>query len=179
MRYGIAKGTGDGVFSPNAPVTREQMATFVVRYASIYNYEMVSLGENVVDSFADADKISNFAAESVEAMRQTGILNGRSQGDGTYRFDPKNSTTRAECAVVLQRLDTSLQPFNGRETVDPTEIWITGDTDTLTIGQWTYLEAGIAPEDASNQTITWASSESRRCHGESLRYGNGCGRRHR
>ena len=115
VRYGIAKGTGDGVFSPNAPVTREQMATFVVRYASIYNYEMVSLGENVVDSFADADKISNFAAESVEAMRQTGILNGRSQGDGTYRFDPKNSTTRAECAVVLQRLDTSLQPFNGRD----------------------------------------------------------------
>lgn len=159
VRYGIAKGTGDGVFSPNAPVTREQMATFVVRYASIYNYEMVSLGENVVDSFADADKISNFAAESVEAMRQTGILNGRSQGDGTYRFDPKNSTTRAECAVVLQRLDTSLQPFDGRETVDPTEIWITGDTDTLTIGQWTYLEAGIAPEDASNQTITWASSD--------------------
>lgn len=47
-----------------------------------------------MDSFADADKISNFAAESVEAMRQTGILNGRSQGDGTYRFDPKNSTTR-------------------------------------------------------------------------------------
>ena len=28
VRYGIAKGTGDGVFSPNAPVTREQMATF-------------------------------------------------------------------------------------------------------------------------------------------------------
>lgn len=112
-----------------------------------------------MDSFADADKISNFAAESVEAMRQTGILNGRSQGDGTYRFDPKNSTTRAECAVVLQRLDTSLQPFDGRETVDPTEIWITGDTDTLTIGQWTYLEAGIAPENASNQTITWASSD--------------------
>lgn len=62
-------------------------------------------------------------------------------------------------AVVLQRLDSSLQPFDGRETVDPTEIWITGDTDTLTIGQWTYLEAGIAPEDASNQTITWASSD--------------------
>ena len=159
VQYGIANGMADGLFSPNTPVTREQMATFLVRYASIYNYQMVSISENIADAFSDADRISDFAADSVEIMRQTGILNGRSRGENGYYFDPRSNATRAECAVVLQRLDASLEPYEGRETVDPTEIRISGDTDQLTIGQWTYLEAEIAPEEASNKTITWASSD--------------------
>lgn len=159
VRYGITKGTDDGLFSPNEPVTREQMAAFLVRYASIYNYQMVGLGDPIVEGFTDADRISAYAVDSVEAMRQTGILNGKKQPDGTYRFEPRNRATRAECAVVLQRLSDSLQPYDGRTLVDPTEIWISGDTDQLTVGQWTYLEAGIAPADASNQTVTWASSD--------------------
>ena len=159
VQYGIANGVDDGLFFPDTPVTREQMATFLVRYASIYNYQMVSISENIADVFSDAGSISDFAVDSVETMRQTGILNGRSQGENGYYFDPRSNATRAECAVVLQRLDASLEPYEGRETVDPTEIRISGDTDQLTIGQWTYLEATVAPEEASNKTVTWASSD--------------------
>ena len=159
VRYGIAKGNGDYTFAPDEPVSREQMATFLVRYASIYNYQMVSVSDNIADSFSDADTISEFAADSVETMRITGILNGRKQSDGAYYFDPKSEATRAECAVVLQRLDASLQPYD-REMIDPAGIWVYGDTEELTIGQWTYLNAEIAPADASNQTITWASSDT-------------------
>ena len=159
VQYGIANGVDDGLFSPDTPVTREQMATFLVRYASIYNYQMVSISENIADVFSDAGSISDFAVDSVETMRQTGILNGRSRGENGYYFDPRSNATRAECAVVLQRLDASLEPYEGRETVDPTEIRISGDTDQLTIGQWTYLEATVAPEEASNKTVTWASSD--------------------
>ena len=159
VRYGIAAGTDDGQFSPDEPVIREQMAAFLVRYASIYNYQMVGLGDPIVEGFTDADKISDYAVSSVESMRQTGVLNGNPQADGTYRFEPKNCATRAECAVVLKRLTDSLQPYEERELVDPTGIWVSGDTTELTVGQWTYLDAGIAPEDASNQTITWASSD--------------------
>ena len=159
VRYGIAKGTDDGLFSPNAPVTREQMAAFLVRYASIYNYQMVGLGDPIVEGFTDVGSISAYAVDAVEAMRQTGILSGKKQADGTYRFDPKNRATRAECALVFQRLLASLQPYDGRTLVDPVGIWVYGDTNELTIGQWTYLDADIAPEDASNQTVTWVSSD--------------------
>ena len=159
VRYGIAKGKGEFTFAPNESVTREQMATFLVRYASIYNYQMISVSDQIADAFTDADAISKFAAESVETMRITGVLNGRKKSDGTYYFDPKSKATRAECAVVLQRLDASLQPYD-REIIDPAGIWVYGDTEELTIGQWTYLNAEIAPADASNQTITWASSDA-------------------
>ena len=35
-KYGITGGTGDGTFSPNALINREQMATFVVRYFELF-----------------------------------------------------------------------------------------------------------------------------------------------
>ena len=157
VRYGIAKGTGDGVFSPDEPVTREQMAVFLVRYASIYNYQMVKVSESNVDAFSDAGDISSFAVDSVESMRKAGVLNGKVR-DGSYYFDPKGSTTRAECAVVLQRLTSSLQPYEGRVIVNPVGLRIGGDTNELTVGQSTYLTSKIVPENASNQTITWVST---------------------
>ena len=157
VRYGIAKGTSDGRFSPDTPVTRQQMAVFLVRFASIYNYELRSVNNNVADSFLDAGSVSGYAAEAVETMRMTGLLNGRIR-DGGYIFDPNSSATRAECAVVFQRLVSSMQPWDNRELTDPNGIQITGDTDSLGVGEWTYLEAAVSPAEATNQTVTWVSS---------------------
>ena len=158
VRYGITQGTGDRMFSPDEPVTRQQMATFMVRYASILNYELLSINENVVDGFQDAAAIDDYAAASVETMRQTGLLNGRAQGDGTYVFDPKNSATRAECAVLLRRMASAMYPYEGRELVDPQNVTVTAQATQLKVGESTVVSGTVAPENASNQTITWVSS---------------------
>lgn len=160
VRYGIAKGTADGMFSPNAPVTREQIATFLVRYASIYNYGINCLSEMVTDAFSDANDISDFAVESVETMRRVGVFCGALQSDGSYCFAPKGNATRAECASVFQRLSSSLYPYEERVIVNPVGLRINGDTNSLTVGQWTCLEPKIVPENASNQTITWVSMDT-------------------
>lgn len=158
-RYGIANGMGNGKFMPNEPVTREQMATFLVRYASIYNYDLTVVSETIVESFTDADSISGYAASSVDAMLLTGLITGRMNEDGTYYFDPKANATRAETATIFRRLSASLQENTTRALVDPTEISVLPETVSLFLGETTALVYELLPQEATNQTVTWVSSD--------------------
>jgi hypothetical protein len=159
VRYGIVNGMGDGTFAPESPVTRAQMAVMLQRFASIYNYELVSSGATV-DSFADADQVPSYAWDAVETMRSAGLLQGAQNQDGTYSFMPQNSTTRAQCAVVLGRLQEAMRPYTDRELIDPTSISVYSDTESLRIGDYTYPDVTVYPGEATNQTVTWVSSDT-------------------
>ncbi len=50
-------------------------------------------------TFADEDKISDWARESVHAMQRAGII----QGDANNNFNPRSPITRAEAAVIFAR----------------------------------------------------------------------------
>ena len=92
---GIVSGNGAG-FNPNANITREDMAVM------IYNV-MKSLGVNfseVNDTFADYDQISDYAKEAVSALAAKGIINGV----GDNMFAPKATATRAQAAVIIDRI---------------------------------------------------------------------------
>lgn len=158
-RYGITRGMGDGQFMPNKPVTREQIATFLVRFASIYNYNLTVVSDLIVDSFTDTDSISEYAVSSVDSMRITGLITGRMNEDGTYYFDPVANATRAEAATVFYRLASSIQPDTDRILIDPTEITVAPETVTLVPNETTSLVYSLYPQDATNQTITWVSSD--------------------
>lgn len=159
VRYGIAQGTGGGKFSPDAPVTREQMATFLVRFCSIYNYELIGTDEGMAEGFADVSSIGSYALDAVETMRQTGLVNGKLKDDGTCVFDPKGNATRAQCATVLQRMTSAMRPYEGRELVEPDSISVSAQADTLYVGDWTGVTAWVGPDDVSNGTVTWVSSD--------------------
>ena len=93
---GIVEGVSATEFEPEAPITREQMATIFGRYALRQGIELPK-SENAAGSFPDADKISEYAREFVELMRIAGILNGYE--DGTFR--PQGNATRAEAAKLF------------------------------------------------------------------------------
>lgn len=93
---GIVEGVSATEFEPEAPITREQMATIFGRYALKQGIELPK-SENAAGSFPDADKISEYAREFVELMRIAGILNGYE--DGTFR--PQGNATRAEAAKLF------------------------------------------------------------------------------
>ena len=90
---GIVNGTGANAFSPNASITREQLATMLYRYA----------GEPSVSAdlsaYTDTDDISPYASKAVEWCVAKGILSGKS----ATRLAPQDTATRAECAAMLQR----------------------------------------------------------------------------
>lgn len=93
---GIVEGVSTTEFDPEAPITREQMATIFGRYALKQGIELPK-SDNAAGSFPDADKISEYAREFVELMRIAGILNGYE--DGTFR--PQGNATRAEAAKLF------------------------------------------------------------------------------
>ncbi len=89
---------GDGEMAmPNAPVTREQLAKFLVLPYILKNPEAQD-GE--VLTFADSEEISSWAVNYVNKATALGILNG--MGDGT--FAPKNAVLREQAFVAIARL---------------------------------------------------------------------------
>lgn len=103
---GIVNGNGSSdKFTPDSNITREQMCTILDRFADVMGASPRQT-EGAV-TFPDGGKISSWAADSVSAMQQAGVVQGDAQGN----FRPRGSATRAETAAMLQRFDTACGGF--------------------------------------------------------------------
>ena len=87
-------------FGVGEPITREQMATFAARFMDVRKHVALKDAKNPVKAFADADQVSDWAKDAVEAMRVSGVM----QGDAQQRLHPQDHATRAEAAAVVLRL---------------------------------------------------------------------------
>ena len=87
---GVISGYGNGLFGTNDPVSREQIATILWRYAG-------SPSADAGQDFADESEIASYAAAAVDRARANGVVNGANGN----RFLPRNSASRAEVAVML------------------------------------------------------------------------------
>ena len=97
---GIAGGYGGGVFGPDDPITREQLATMLWRYAQTEGYD-VSVGEDTnILSYTDAFDVAEYAISAMQWACGAGVINGT--GDGST-LTPQGQATRAQAAVMLQR----------------------------------------------------------------------------
>ena len=99
VEKGIVNGTSATTFSPDDNIHREDMATMIGRMLKAYGYELPADPE-AVDSFKDAGSVASYAAESVETLRNAGIL----KGDTSGLVNPKSDLTRAEGMAVLVRI---------------------------------------------------------------------------
>ena len=94
-KLGIVNGTGQGRFSPERAITREELAVMLSNY---FKYKEFTLPVTVPDGkFTDDAKISNWARDAVYTLKVAGILKGKTGG----KFDPKATATRAETAQVF------------------------------------------------------------------------------
>ena len=97
---GIAGGYGNGSFGPDDPITREQLAVMLHRYAQHEGCD-VSIGEDTnILSYADAFDVSEYAVAALQWACGAGIISGT--GDGST-LTPQGETTRAQVATVLMR----------------------------------------------------------------------------
>ncbi len=94
---GIVRGFGDGTFAPNAPVTREQFAAMLYRYAQ-YSGERLQIETDLTD-FKDAGTVSSWARDAMRWAVSNGIITGK---PGKL-LDPQGTATRAEIAAMLRR----------------------------------------------------------------------------
>jgi hypothetical protein len=98
---GIAEGVGDGIFAPNAEITREQLAAMLYRYAVTQGLDVSARGD--ISSFPDENTVSAWAGEALSWTVGSGIITGRSNIAGT-ELAPKGTATRAEVAAMIERL---------------------------------------------------------------------------
>lgn len=94
---GIVQGTGANSFTPNQNVTREQLATFLYRYAAKYGVD--TTGRTSLTSFPDSGNVSGYAKDALEWAYHTGLIKGTDNG----RLDPTGSATRGQVAAILMR----------------------------------------------------------------------------
>ena len=109
---GVTNGTSAKTFSPDAKITREQVATL------LYNYEKISYRFFVNDDltitlpFRDTSKISSWAKEAVTWCYSEGILTKKIGN----RIDPKGYCTREELATIIAKYAKTRLPEEATET---------------------------------------------------------------
>lgn len=94
---GIVNGYGDSLFGPNDPVTREQLAAILYRYAVYGGMTAVTLEENL-GSFADTAQLSAYAIQAMNWAVGQGLINGSGSN-----LVPKAQATRAQVAAIIHR----------------------------------------------------------------------------
>jgi 2',3'-cyclic-nucleotide 2'-phosphodiesterase (5'-nucleotidase family) len=106
VETGIAKGVGDDIFAPDEDVTRQDLATFLYRYAQ--NVE--DLGEDQLDEVPEAStatdwaQVADYAQDAVIWAVDASIIKGVSEDAMT--LEPENAALRAQAAAVLGRYVT-------------------------------------------------------------------------
>lgn len=99
QQNGVVKGISETEFAPDAPITREQIAAILHRYAQWKGID-VSVGEDSnILSYRDFDMISEYAIAPLQWAAGTGLLKGRTE----TTLNPRDNATRAEIAAILRR----------------------------------------------------------------------------
>jgi len=101
--YGIIKGYDKDTFGPSDTITREQAMTMIARAIDLTGIE-ANLTDSEISSllagYADGTSTSNYAKDGIAACIKTGIVSGTSEN----MISPKKYVTRAEVAVMAERL---------------------------------------------------------------------------
>ncbi|QSX04861.1 S-layer homology domain-containing protein [Sedimentibacter sp. zth1] len=94
----LVSGKSSNTFAPNKDITREEMSVILANYVEMLSKDVTQEPKD----FADEKEISSWAEDSVKLIQSLGLIQGK---DGN-KFDPKSTATRAEVAVIFQRLTT-------------------------------------------------------------------------
>ena len=102
---GIVSGIEEDIFGVGEKITRQDMSVLIVRYLKQENCE---LNGAAIDSFTDDGDISDYAKDSVYALKNLGLING--MGDGS--FMPRANATRAQTAQILYSVSLFMKSRN-------------------------------------------------------------------
>ncbi len=150
---GIFVGYGGGMFGPNDPITREQLAAIFYRYAEYKGYDLTPTDS--LERFTDKDEVADWAQDAAKWAVGSGLMFGTT--DTT--FAPKATATRAQIAAMLHRF-IEKYGLEERETYTGLTGWVDPTTDYLTPpqmggsshgGLWT----GLALFAAAGSTATF------------------------
>ena len=104
---GYTSGPDKGCFRPNRPVTRQELATMVYRYAKYAGMDVADPDPSAFRSTADWRTADSWASDALTWTAAAGVLSGVDNHDGTYSVVPFGTATRAMAAKVFVVLSGS------------------------------------------------------------------------
>ena len=149
---GIVSGTGDGNFTPDSKLTREQAAAILCNLAE-------SLGQPLKaadPSFADNGKMSGWAVSFVGKVQAAGLMSGKSNNN----FDPKGPYTREQSiTTIMNARDQLVRAFDGVESISFETAELTIGVEAEYINPMTVVMSGKPAEDVLG--IAFKSSDEK------------------
>jgi uncharacterized repeat protein (TIGR02059 family) len=99
---GIVNGVTASTFKPNDVITRQDMATMMMRAAKVAGVDLTlpKSADSYLQDFSDRGKVGAYAKTSVAQAIYLGIINGKTP----TTISPTTNASRAEGTVMIQRL---------------------------------------------------------------------------
>ncbi len=105
---GLVRGYDDGSFQPTVQISREETAAILVNALRYAGMTFADVKGTELSEFVDAASVSKWALDEMAAAVQTGLI----EGDDTHSLNPQDKITRAEAAVMLERMLRVLKFIN-------------------------------------------------------------------
>ncbi|MBR2847321.1 MAG: S-layer homology domain-containing protein [Clostridia bacterium] len=97
---GILKGSGDGTYSPEEPISRQDLMVICARGLRSLNRISSADPDAVLKNFSDTSLIADYAISDIGSMVASRIITGNAD----LTINPLGNTTRAEAAVIMSRI---------------------------------------------------------------------------
>lgn len=97
-RNRITSGTGDQTFSPNKPITREELTLMLMRYARYQGKDTSQRAE--LNEYQDIEEADSWAVEALSWAQASGYISGMTK----TKIAPKDKASRVQVAVILHRI---------------------------------------------------------------------------
>lgn len=105
QQEGLIAGYAEGIFAPEAPLTREQLASILYRYARYAGSSLRTTAD--LSQYDDSGSVSSWAYDSMRWAMTNRLL---SAADNTLR--PADTVSRADLAAALYAYDINLGTRN-------------------------------------------------------------------
>ena len=100
---GVTSGTSDTTFGPYDPVTRAQVATFLMKYAKTVCNIKPTWTPADLSKYPDVNKVPGWAMGAMQDAVALKLINGSKASDGTVYLDPNGNATREQVATILMQ----------------------------------------------------------------------------
>ena len=105
----LVGGMTETTYAPENPITREQFAVMLMRYAAYCGYDTTTTV--ALNRYADANSVSDYAQTAMQWAVSIGLIHGRTADT----LAPQGTATRAEVSVMLERFMKLYQPVETNE----------------------------------------------------------------
>ena len=89
------------------------------------------------------------SSDSIATVSDDGVVTGVAEGDATITVTTEDGGFTATCDVTVEAA-----------TVAVTGVSVSPTSDSITVGETLTLTATVAPDNATNKTVTWSTSEA-------------------